>query len=121
MLAGSEFAGANGLPHGAICEIAKRFSAPLMCRLPGACEMQAARIASNRWTAFGFYFPASRSWALCSHGLAEWRFHRTNGCEPILVSRCPGHHDALDERNAVIEHDAHDRQQDQRAECQGGA
>src|SRR5262249_2492837 len=44
-----------------------------------------------------------------------------NGCEPILVSRCPGHHDALDEGNAVIEHDAHDRQQDERAECQGGA
>ena len=60
MLAGSKFTGANGLPHGPICEIAKRFSAPLMRRLPEPYEMQAV-LASNGWTALGFYFPASRA------------------------------------------------------------
>src|SRR6516162_939459 len=85
MLAGSEFTGANGLPHGPIREIAKRFSAPLMRRLTEPYEMQAA-LASNGWTALGFYVPASRSETLCRRGLAEWRFHRTNGREPILVS-----------------------------------
>src|SRR5215471_11236829 len=53
MLAGSKFTGPNGLPDGPICEIAKRFSAPLMRRLPRPYEMQAALIASNGWTAFG--------------------------------------------------------------------
>jgi len=61
MLAGSKFTGPNGLPHGPIGEIAKRFSAPLMRRLPEPYEMQAALIASNGGTAFGFYFPASRA------------------------------------------------------------
>jgi hypothetical protein len=60
MLAGSEFTGPDGLPHGPICEIAKRFAAPLMRRLPEPYEVQAA-LASNGWTAFGFYFPAFRS------------------------------------------------------------
>jgi hypothetical protein len=59
MLAGSKFAGPNGLAHGSICEIAKRFPAPLM-RLPEPYEVQAT-LASNGWTAFRFYFPAARS------------------------------------------------------------
>src|SRR6516165_7874219 len=77
VLSRSEFTGANGLPHGPICEIAKRFNAPLMRRLPGPYKMQAALIASNGGTVFGSYFPASRSWAFCWWGLAQWRFHRT--------------------------------------------
>jgi hypothetical protein len=60
VFAGPEFAGPNGLPHGPIGKIAKRFSAPLMRRLPEPYEMQAA-LASNGWTALGFYFPASRA------------------------------------------------------------
>src|SRR6516225_3232888 len=64
MLAGSKFTGPNGLPHDPICEIAKRFSAPLMRRLPEPYEMQAA-LASNGWTAFRFIFrlPGPRRFA----------------------------------------------------------
>jgi hypothetical protein len=47
MFAGSELAGPNGLPHGPIRKIAKRFSAPLMRRCAAAQEMQAALIAAN--------------------------------------------------------------------------
>src|ERR1700737_402834 len=45
----------------------------------------------------------------------------TQKSKHISVARCPGHNHALDESDGVVEHDAHDREQHQRAEGEWGA
>jgi hypothetical protein len=76
VFAGPELAGPNGLPHGAIGKIAKRFSTPLTRRC-AANRVQAALTASSGPAGFGFDLAAFRLGVLSRRSLVDWRFHRT--------------------------------------------